>query len=62
MKQGEEEDRENAHRDGVGVDKDERVEQVMAAVLLKSLGQERSAQLEAWKPLVQAESTGEGVR
>lgn len=33
----------------------------MAAVLLKSLGQERSAQLEAWESLMQAEGTGEGV-
>ena len=48
--------------DGVGVDQDEWVEQVVAAVLLKSLCQERSAQLEAWKSLMQAKSTGEGVR
>lgn len=62
MKQGEEEDWEDAHCDGVGVDQDEWVEQVMAAVLLKGLGQESSAQLKAWKPLMQAKGTGEGVR
>lgn len=61
MKQGEEKDWENAHCDGVGVDQDERVEQIMAAVLLKSLLQERPAQLEAWKSLVQAQGTGEGI-
>lgn len=62
MKQGEEEDREDAHCDGVGVDQDERVQQIMAAILLKSLRQESSAQLKAWKPLMQAKGTGEGVR
>lgn len=62
MKQREEEDWEDAHCDGVGVDQDERVQQVMAAILLKRLGQEGSAQLKAWKPLVQAKGTGEGVR
>lgn len=34
----------------------------MAAVLLKSLSQESSAQLEAWEPLVQAQGTGKSVR
>lgn len=34
----------------------------MAAILLKSLGQESSAQLKTWKPLMQAKGTGEGVR
>lgn len=62
MKQWEEEDWEDAHCDGIRVDQDEWVKQVMAAILLKSLGKESSAQLEARKPLVQAKGTGESVR
>lgn len=48
--------------DGVGVDQDEWVQQVMAAVFLESLGQESSAQLKTRKPLMQPKGTGEGVR
>lgn len=46
---------------GVGVNQDEREEQVMAAVLLKSLCQESSAQLNMRKSLMQTKGTGECV-
>lgn len=46
---------------GVGVDQDERVEQVVAAVLLQRLRHKCSAQLEPGKPLVQAQGAGECV-
>lgn len=48
--------------DWVGVNQDEREQQVMAAVLLKSLCQESSAQLNMWKPLMQTKGTGESIR
>lgn len=38
--------------DGIRVDKDEWVQQIVAAVLLKSLGQESSAQLKVGQPLM----------
>lgn len=47
--------------DGIGVDQDEGVQQIVAAVLLKSLGQERSTQLEVWESLMQPKGTSEGV-
>lgn len=47
--------------DGIRIDQDERVQQIVAAVLLKSLGQESSAQLEVWESLMQPKGTSEGV-
>lgn len=54
MEQGEKKDWKDAHCDGVGVDQNERVKQIMTAVLLKSLLQKHPAQLKARKSLVQA--------
>lgn len=47
--------------DRVGVDKDERVKEIVAAVLLQGLGQEGSAQLKVRESLVQTKSAGQGV-
>lgn len=61
VKQRKEEDWKDAHRDGVGVDQNERVEQIVTAVLLKSLLQKSPTQLEAWESLVQTQGTGESI-
>lgn len=45
----------------VGIHKDKRVQQVVAAVLQQSLGQECPAKLKVREPLVQSESTSKSI-